>query len=108
MPRTKQKTCPRCGKPMERIYNRQIVGEKRQYLPIGYICPSCCEDMIVLDIGSRKQDGYDGITCPSCESRRIIMANEKEEKLKCLSCKRIFELTPLPEGEVKKKLERVS
>lgn len=99
MPRTPQKVCPRCGVPMERIYNRRIVADKRQYGPIGYMCPMCCEDMIVLDVGSRKQDGSNGITCPECHGRRIVMVDETEETLKCLSCKHTFGLTPAPTKE---------
>ena len=93
------KKCPRCDSIMERIYHREHVADKYPYVPIGYICPRCCENMIVLDRGYRKQDGYDGITCPECHGRSIVLVDGADEKLKCLSCKHIFELTPLPQRE---------
>jgi DNA-directed RNA polymerase subunit RPC12/RpoP len=96
MAKLPQKNCPKCDSILERIYHRQHVGNTQPYMPIGYMCPVCCEEMIVLDIGHRKQDGYDGIVCPECQGRLVALVDETDEKLKCLSCKYIFVLTPTP------------
>lgn len=44
-----QKDCPRCGEILERLYHRERKNGKQCYIPIGYICPDCKENMIVID-----------------------------------------------------------
>jgi len=49
MSKLKTKTCPHCENILERLYHRERNGEKQTYAPIGYICPTCKEKMIVMD-----------------------------------------------------------
>ena len=100
------KKCPGCDSILERIYHCEHGGTTSQYVAIGYICPICAEEMIVLDRGYRKQDGTGGITCPECHGKSIALIDESEEKLKCLSCTYIFDLTPIPPKKVPKTAHR--
>jgi predicted RNA-binding Zn-ribbon protein involved in translation (DUF1610 family) len=86
----KDKICPKCGSILQRIYARVTVDEKQKYEPIGFMCPMCCEDMIVLDCGWRKND--EGIRCSECGSKMVAFVKGSDDKLKCLRCKCIFDL----------------
>lgn len=49
MSKLPQKKCPRCESVLERIYHRERIETKQTYSPIGYVCPSCRDNMIILD-----------------------------------------------------------
>lgn len=55
MSKLPQKECPRCSAILERIYHRERKENGQTYSPIGYMCPNCREDMLVMDSNFRKK-----------------------------------------------------
>jgi ribosomal protein S27AE len=93
MVRLQEKICARCSEVLERIYNRQKIGKKTAYVPIGYRCPNCAEAMTIYDMGYQQVVGNIGLACPLCEGKLLVLTDG--ERLRCIKCKTTYKINRL-------------